>query len=192
MNPPTDARHALGVELATEVVRTFGRIRLCVTGTSMLPAVQPGDLLTIRRVHLEEISLGEIVLVTRQNRLLAHRVRGHFHPHEPYLTTRGDRLRHDDPPVFRSDLLGKVTSIERKGRQIAPDNWLNAPDGVLGHVLRCSEWATVLFVRLATLRRPLTDERIAWQAQRSTTAAGTWSLTSAGCPSGCASTIPHS
>ena len=113
MNAPADARHALGVELATEVASRFGRIRLRVTGTSMLPALQPGDLLTIRRVHLEEISLDEIVLVVRGNRFFAHRVRDHVRCDEPYLTTRGDRLSYDDPPVFRSELLGKVAGVER-------------------------------------------------------------------------------
>jgi signal peptidase len=192
INPPTDARHALGVELVAEVVRTFGGIRLRVTGTSMLPAVRPGDVLTIGRVRLEEISPGELVLARRSTRLFAHRVRGYARSHEPYLTTRGDRLPHDDPPVFRSDLVGKVTALERNGRQIAPDERLNASDRVLGRVLRFSEWATVLFVRLAALRRALTEERIAWQTQRPTVAAGTWSSTSAGCPSGCTSTTPPS
>jgi hypothetical protein len=91
-------------------------------------------------------------------------------------------------------LLGKVTSIERNGRQGGSFDWLNSSDG-LGRVLRFSEWATVLFVRLATLRRALTDEqdeRIEWHAQRSTAAAWTWSSTSVGCSSGCASTIPPS
>jgi signal peptidase I len=192
MNPPTDGRHALGVELAAEVIGTFGAIRLRVTGTSMVPAVQPGDLLTVRRVLLEDISPGEIVLVARPNRLFAHRVVGNARSHEPYLVTRGDRLPHNDPPAFRSDLLGKVTSVERNGHPVASVNWLNPSDRVLSRILRLSEWATILFVRLAALRLALADERNPWQVQRPRAAAWQWSWRSGGCPSGCASTIPPS
>jgi signal peptidase len=158
MNAPTDARHALGVELVTEVVSTFGGIRLRVTGTSMLPAVQPGDLLTIHRVDLEDISLGEIVLVVRGNRFFAHRVLDHVRSDEPYLTTRGDRLSYNDPPVFRSELLGKVAAVERNGRKVGSVTWLNSSNGVLAHILRSSESATCLFVRLTAFRRALGEE----------------------------------
>ena len=150
MNAPTDARHALGVELATEVVSRFGRIRLRVTGTSMLPALRPGDLLTIRRVHLEEISLGDIALVVRGKQFFAHRVRD-VRCDEPYLTTRGDRLSYNDPPVLRSELLGKVAGVERNGRKVGSVTWLNSSNGVLAHILRSSESATSLFVRFLKL-----------------------------------------
>ena len=41
--------NALGCELAGEMVRTFGRVRVRVTGTSMIPAVWPGDVLVVER-----------------------------------------------------------------------------------------------------------------------------------------------
>ena len=40
---------AVKCELAAEVLRSSGELRLRVTGSSMLPAVWPGDELTIRR-----------------------------------------------------------------------------------------------------------------------------------------------
>jgi hypothetical protein len=39
------SRETLGCELAAEVIRSFGRVRLRATGTSMLPAIWPGDVL---------------------------------------------------------------------------------------------------------------------------------------------------
>ena len=128
--------NALGLELAADVLRSFGSLRLGVTGSSMMPAVQPGDVLVIRSVDLDEVSPGEIVLAARGSRWFAHRVLGHVRSPEPYLITRGDRLRQDDPPVFRSDLLGTVTSVERHGRPVAPVHWRNPPDHGLGRVLR--------------------------------------------------------
>ena len=64
MDPLSSVSNALAtrIELAVEVARTFGRLRLRVTGTSMMPAIQPGDLLSIDRVNLRDTSPGEIVL----------------------------------------------------------------------------------------------------------------------------------
>ena len=45
-------RPALGCELVAEVVRSFGEVRLKVTGGSMLPAIWPGDVITVRRRDL--------------------------------------------------------------------------------------------------------------------------------------------
>jgi signal peptidase len=154
------------VELAVEVARTFGSLRLRVTGTSMLPAIQPGDLLSIGRVNLRDTSPGEIVLFTRAGRLFAHRIvdrgGGACEPYarepyarEPYIVTRGDRLLENDPPVFQSELLGRVTSIQRVGSRVRTSPRLDGPNRVLGRLLRASDRATVLFLRMTALRRAL-------------------------------------
>jgi signal peptidase len=145
---------ALGLELAVEVARRFGSLRLRVTGTSMLPAIQPGDLLSIGRVELRETSPGEIVLFARGGRLFAHRIvdRGGGSG-DPYLVTRGDRLVENDPPVFQSGLLGRVTAIERGRNRVRPRPWLDGPNRVLPRLLRSSDRATVLFLRLTALWR---------------------------------------
>ena len=66
--------NVLGCELAGEIVRTFGRVRVRVTGTSMIPAVWPGDVLVVERRALEKIQRGEIAVAERAGRLVAHRV----------------------------------------------------------------------------------------------------------------------
>jgi signal peptidase I len=148
------ALRALGLELAVEVARTFGSLRLRVTGTSMMPTILPGDLLSIGRVDLRETSPGEIVLFARGGRLFAHRIvnRGGG-SRGPYLVTRGDRLLENDPPVFQSELLGRVTSIERAGSPVRSRPWLDVPNRVLGRLLRSSDRATVLFLRVTALWR---------------------------------------
>src|SRR5580704_251477 len=104
--------------LVEEVVRSFGKVRLRVLGTSMAPSVLPGDLISIQRAELDEISSGEIVLFSRDERLFVHRVVSRDAAREtPCLVTRGDRLGHEDPPVTAAELLGRVTSIERGHRR---------------------------------------------------------------------------
>src|SRR5258708_30435290 len=71
---PQDSKHSLKCELAAQVLRSFGILRLQVTGLSMLPSVRPGDVLFIERRDLREIAAGDIVLFARQGKLVAHRV----------------------------------------------------------------------------------------------------------------------
>jgi len=154
MNRPENLSTTLSCSLASEVVRTFGKVRLRVFGTSMVPSVLPGDLISVQRAGLSGISCGEIVLYSREGRLFAHRVVGRAGSHEdPRLITRGDRLSHNDPPVSCSELLGRVTSIQcgdgRGHRQVRPAVRLNTREQMIVRVLRTSDRATYLYLRLA-------------------------------------------
>ncbi len=68
-NPET-----VGCELAVEVLRSFGELRFRANGSSMLPAIWPGDTLHVSREGATEALPGEIVLFERGGRLVAHRV----------------------------------------------------------------------------------------------------------------------
>ena len=110
--------------LAEEVVRKFGEVRLRVSGTSMVPSILPGDLVSIQRASLREISPEEIVVFLRKGRFIVHRVVDRkaavveCSSTAPCLITRGDRLRQDDTPVSALELLGRVISIERDNRKV--------------------------------------------------------------------------
>ena len=137
MNGPGTASAMIKCELAGEVVRTFGELRLRVLGTSMVPAIHPGDLISIQRASLSEISLGEIVVYSREGRLIAHRVVGRANSSEqPLLILRGDRLRKDDAPVFSPELLGKVHLIERGQRRLQPSIGLSMWERMILQLLR--------------------------------------------------------
>jgi signal peptidase I len=144
--------------LAEEVIRTFGEVRLRVFGPSMAPAMLPGDVVTIRRAGLREISSGEVVLFVQSGRLFVHRVVGHKlistaeSVEQPCLITRGDRLHHDDPPVSPQEFLGRVISLERGHRKIEIEP--HESSGVFARLLRASDRATYLYLRLlASWRR---------------------------------------
>src|ERR1700688_4923956 len=121
---PGNASVELACGLTEEVVRTFGTVRLRVFGTSMVPSILPGDLVLIHKASLNDISPGEVVMFLQKGRLFVHRVVDRRvaatsgGPVEPCLITRGDRLRHDDPPVSSPELLGRVVSIERDNRKV--------------------------------------------------------------------------
>jgi len=151
MNQREHAAATLACGLAGEVIRTFGEIRLRVFGTSMAPSILPGDLISVQRANLPEISSGEIVLYTREGRIFAHRAVGRTSDSKyAPLITRGDRLRHNDPPVSSSELLGKVISIQRGGGQIKTTSRPRGFTYVLSRLLQTSDRATYLYVKLGS------------------------------------------
>lgn len=133
--------------LVEETIRSYGEVRIRVLGTSMAPSVLPGDLVSVRRADLDEISVGEIVLVSRGGRFFVHRVISTCTTSVvPCLITRGDRLGHDDPPVSSSEFLGRVVSIERGNRKVGiPESGSNR---LTARLLQSSDRATYLYVRL--------------------------------------------
>jgi signal peptidase len=166
-----DPRTQLKHKLAIEVLQSFGQIRLAVTGTSMLPSIWPGDILEVRRQAAQEILPGDVVLAKWDGGFMAHRVvecragpplrnsssqSGRHsqqvratarHGETPFLLTRGDRLKTSDPPIAAYDLLGRVTSLERRGRLVDPR--LTVRRRLAAWVLSRSELATrsVIYLR---------------------------------------------
>jgi signal peptidase I len=143
-------RSALGCELVAEVVRRFGGARLKVAGASMLPAIWPGDVITVRPRNIAALRRGQVVLFRREGMLAAHRI---TRIHGGLLTTRGDSLRHDDPLVGESDLVGQVVCLERNARcmELKQSCWQR----MASLVLRRSDFSTRLALHLdRRLRRP--------------------------------------
>ncbi len=106
--------------LATEVLRSFGRMRLRVTGTSMLPALWPGDLLTIESASFSSIRSGDLTFYSRDGRFFVHRlIRKKREAGRDVLITRGDAQICADLPVV-PDLPGRVMEIRRGDRIIIP------------------------------------------------------------------------
>jgi signal peptidase I len=107
--------------LAAQMLNSHGVVRLELRGTSMLPSLWPGDLLTIQRVAHDEVVAGDIVLVMRDNRFFVHRL---IEKRQVggccSWITRGDAMPQNDPPAAASELLGRVTLIRRGMRSFVP------------------------------------------------------------------------
>ena len=142
---------AAGCELVAEVVREAGWARLRVTGFSMMPAIWPGDELTVRGVDAGMLREGQVALYRREGKLTAHRVieaaRG---PGEKVLT-RGDSLPRMDAPVEAGEIVGQVVGIQRRGRAVKLETgrWQRGA----AWVLRRSDGCTRLAMRWNGLAR---------------------------------------
>jgi signal peptidase I len=156
---------ATACRLVAESVRKCGGIRLRTVGTSMVPAIHPGDVLCIQPVNPNEVSLGDIVVYAREHVLVVHRiVRASADAIEPHVVTRGDRMLRDDAPIHAGELLGRVVSIERKNRRVNVYAFSNGVGQALCLVLRRSERATRLFLRANALWNGLFSRGSVWQA----------------------------
>lgn len=152
MDNVTDPRNELKGRLFLEVLRSFGAARLAVTGTSMLPAIWPGDVLEVRRQGVGDAQRGDVVLFLRDGRLVAHRVVERLDREGGnLLVTRGDRQRATDPPISNEELMGRVTKVLRGNRRKAPR--LNFACWVGAWILTRSEFLTRVLVHLSN--RPL-------------------------------------
>jgi hypothetical protein len=145
MDSPTDLRDTAKRSLLAEVACRFGQVQLKVTGTSMIPSVWPGDILTINRSSAAEVFPGQIILCYRNQGLVAHRL---TRKTGNLLITRGDALPCYDPPFQEDELLGRVVSILRNGRRIDPSPawWQRAG----GWILRRSQLSTRVLLGLRT------------------------------------------
>ena len=111
-----DADHRRKCQLFIQALRSYGRASLRVTGTSMWPALWPGDTVEIRSARFDEIRIGDLAAFTRDDRIFIHRVIRNTMNGAATLVTRGDALPDEDPPVRESELLGIATVTERVPR----------------------------------------------------------------------------
>jgi hypothetical protein len=120
MNTRPAARDAGAIALAADTLASFGRLRLRLGGTSMLPALRPGDVVEFHALASCEARPGELVLFRRGGNLVVHRVLGCG---EQGLVTQGDALDSPDPLVAHAHVLGRAVALTRGGREIAFGNF---------------------------------------------------------------------
>jgi len=144
--------HAVKCELAADVLRSQGKLRIQVTGWSMFPSIRPGDALFVDRINSSDISEGDIVLFQRDRRLFAHRVVANTSGGVFPIVTRGDAMPQPDSPLDETELLGRVSSILRDGKQIQPRKALPFPESTLATLVRRSDTIARFIVGIQGLR----------------------------------------
>jgi signal peptidase I len=151
-----DDAHALRCEMAAEVLRSSGSLRLPVTGWSMLPTVWPGDTLAIEQASSAQVCKGDIVLFSSGRRFVAHRVVAIGDGSAGLrVQTQGDATPSPDAPLAASDLLGKVSFILREGKAIEPSQRLRFSERAVAAGFRHSSVAARVVVRVRGMIRRL-------------------------------------
>ena len=143
--------HSAGCDLVAEVVCATGSAKLKVTGLSMLPAIWPGDVLTISRTSPKLLEPDQIVLYRRNGKLTAHRV---VQVANDDFLTRGDCVPSLDPPVPFTAIVGQVSPFAAMAARSSSAFALAANSGL---VLRHSELSIRLLLHFRAASRYLTE-----------------------------------
>jgi hypothetical protein len=122
---PDKLRTAALAALTAETLRAGAAVRFRAVGTSMIPAIWPGDVLAIKPLNGWLPEVGAIALTFTQGRLRAHRVvERSAGGAAGWLTTRGDALSSSDPTAQAVEILGVV--IARNDRPLAASHGMRA------------------------------------------------------------------
>jgi signal peptidase len=118
-----NSNHLL-LDLSTELLGRGKRVRFRAPGRSMYPTIRENEAITVEPVTPQDVKVGDIILYRSGKSVVAHRVmrieRG-----------KGDTLRFIlredtwgtlDEPVEAEQILGRVVSVERAGRNIDPSS----------------------------------------------------------------------
>jgi hypothetical protein len=148
----SDGAQAIKCDLAVKALLDSGKLQFRATGTSMLPALWPGDLVTIQSAGIAAIGAGEIVLCRVGRSLCLHRVVQNV---GVCLITRGDFVPEPDPPVHPSEILGRLVAVRRGRSLFVPKENLNCWQILLIRTLRRSRHFCTALLRLHAIRLKL-------------------------------------
>ena len=99
-----------------------GSARFRVISNSMLPLIKNGDWIEVIMMHeISSLRIGDIILYRRPSDFLLHRV---VKMTEDLIWTKGDRNRTIDAPINRSDVLAKLTKIQKNNTWFDMENTL--------------------------------------------------------------------
>jgi signal peptidase I len=85
---------------------------LTLTGYSMAPTLLPGTRLKVRcGVPVEKLSIGEIIVVRENDRLVIHRLVEIAKGEPGRYVCKGDNNPERDPPVTSKHIVGRVTEV---------------------------------------------------------------------------------
>lgn len=100
-------------ELASQLLRSGGPLRIRARGGSMVPFIWDGDLVLVSPPGNSEIGVGDVICYEASpGRLFLHRV---IKREREQFVTKGDALEFTDL-VSPGQVLGKVVAIEWRGR----------------------------------------------------------------------------
>jgi hypothetical protein len=109
--------------LVSELRHRGHSIRFTARGSSMMPFVRNGDVLTAVSADASTLRIGDIAFYRRPDgSLVAHRVlaRSRRRGATPLICTRGDSRWLATESVSDDQVLGRIVRIERAGRVIRP------------------------------------------------------------------------
>jgi len=110
MSSPASGYQHIALDLARVETGQDGRLGLHVVSCSMLPLLRPGDLVQVRRMPVEALRQGDVIVVNSAGNPITHRL---VMVDAQGWHTKGDSCTFADPPVPAEAIWGRVVSVER-------------------------------------------------------------------------------
>jgi len=102
-------------ELAGNILNENNSLSYRLKGHSMYPTLKPGDIGFIEKCSPEQLKIGDIVVFKANNLLVGHRlIDMYFDKGVRVFVTKGDKSPTIDAPFSGNELLGRMTSFQRK------------------------------------------------------------------------------
>jgi signal peptidase I len=98
-------------------------LRVKVTGNSMRPFINNGEVVTLRKVSPESLKCGDIIYFTGANGSpVMHRIvtKSKLPDNSLLLSTKGDALQQKDEPINGGHILGKAFHVEKNLPVLGP------------------------------------------------------------------------
>ena len=146
-------REDVVVNLAVEMLRSFGEFRFVAWGSSMVPSIFPRDTLIVQRETPEGARPGDIVLFVRGARFYAHRLvdKDRRRRADPPDRARRRSCR-NDPPFAENEMLGRVAAVVRGRKRIELDRHPAAGQQLLRWIVQHSSGALKWLLRWHSVR----------------------------------------
>jgi signal peptidase I len=84
---------------------------LTVTSGSMWPELSRGDIVFVKKIGIEDIEVGSVIVFRHENGLAVHRV---IKIEGTRITTKGDANPLADLPITYNDVIGRIPTIGSK------------------------------------------------------------------------------
>ncbi len=133
----------LFTDISRDVLQRGLAVRFTATGESMKPFIKNGETITVLPVDCAGVKKGDILVYALGNTVTVHCVAKVLKcvSRSPVFILRGDLMSSDDEYVQCEQVLGRVQSVERKGRAVTLNSWY----------ARCVRFTYALAYKLKTL-----------------------------------------
>ncbi len=112
-----------------------------VSMLSMLPVIKPKDEISVKKISIDSLRCGDIIVFERDREFHAHRFLGKKkYGAQIKLITKGDNSFVIDTPVSEDEFLGRVVSVRKNNKNVNLENKIWKIINVLIGTFSYLEW----------------------------------------------------